>query len=558
MSKTGLLISIDSSNKKFALNQSKLLAEHIKSKDFNVYLFDFADRTKSNSDYIEKYESGVYTPDSLNEPYGPAVFYALNHFDNKQLIEEALDSGSVVICNSYVITSIINALQKVPSPDGIPTWIENLEYDMYGVPRPDISFVLAEENDRNTKNLETYCSTPIQTIQLSDHDRSLTAVEDKIYQLIKSRLKATQKTKNATISYEITKPKQYNEPTTWKSDEETVITVNISALAYVILSKLEYLRLISMSEYTLTTTDQWYCPNISRGGLRKTYNAAQKENLDSFRTLSTSYDARDIHPLALLESVTIRYTKSSINQIMSYLAYYNIYELIQIFTDGIRGDYKYTELDTLRVFSMIHNLTPMMGGQTQPVTLINYSPRNEFDAITHLIYPHSSLPFTTLGAEISESAYIEKASLLKTLSILSESNITYHFELLVEFSILLDLSNSKIGSLTIQTPTPHYGFKTPKDIENSDLEQVYTRSFYKSFELYQKLAEANNTQSIAHYSTLFGHVQRSRLDLNISDCVRLARTHFYNENTNKLRNDIIDTISQVHPVLGDIVKNNTN
>jgi dTMP kinase len=68
-----------------------------------------------------------------------ALLYAGDRFESKGVLEEALVQSDVVVLDRYVPSNIAHQAGKLSGPerDALRGWIEQLEYEIYGLPRAD-------------------------------------------------------------------------------------------------------------------------------------------------------------------------------------------------------------------------------------------------------------------------------------------------------------------------------------------------------------------------------------------------------------------------------------
>jgi dTMP kinase len=67
------------------------------------------------------------------------MLYAGDRFESKQVLQEVLAAGDVVVLDRYVPSNIAHQAGKLSGSERneLRRWIEQLEYDIYGLPRAD-------------------------------------------------------------------------------------------------------------------------------------------------------------------------------------------------------------------------------------------------------------------------------------------------------------------------------------------------------------------------------------------------------------------------------------
>ncbi len=137
-----VLDGIDGSGKATHL---RLLRKHLESKGLPVAHFDFPQYSKPSSYFVKKYLNGRYGKLLQVGPYKASLFYALDRFDARNEIAQAINSGSVVLSNRYVAANMGHQGARITDPKVRKEffyWIQHLEFDIFEIPRPDINILL--------------------------------------------------------------------------------------------------------------------------------------------------------------------------------------------------------------------------------------------------------------------------------------------------------------------------------------------------------------------------------------------------------------------------------
>lgn len=125
--------------------QFKLLAERLVSEGYDVVTFDFPQYEEASSYFVREYLSGNYGESDSVGPYTGSVFYALDRYSAKKAIQKALDEGKIVLSNRFTGSNMAHQGTKFDNPEerrGYFIWLDNLEFQMLGIPRPTASLVL--------------------------------------------------------------------------------------------------------------------------------------------------------------------------------------------------------------------------------------------------------------------------------------------------------------------------------------------------------------------------------------------------------------------------------
>lgn len=145
-SPSGVLIVLEGTDGSGKGTQFKRLIERLESEGYDLAVFDFPQYEKPSSYFVRQYLNGEYgeSADDIN-PYIGSLFYALDRFDASSNIRRALDDGKIVLMNRYVGSNMAHQGTKFDNSkqrQGFFLWLDNIEYQTLGVPRPDRSIVL--------------------------------------------------------------------------------------------------------------------------------------------------------------------------------------------------------------------------------------------------------------------------------------------------------------------------------------------------------------------------------------------------------------------------------
>ncbi len=121
--------------------QTKMLIAHLKKEGFNnIKYVDFPRYGKPSAWAVEQYLNSKLG--SLREinPKISSIFFAFDRFCACDEIKEALNEGRIVVANRYTSSNMGHQAAQIKDKekrDEFLKWLENLEYDVYGLPRPN-------------------------------------------------------------------------------------------------------------------------------------------------------------------------------------------------------------------------------------------------------------------------------------------------------------------------------------------------------------------------------------------------------------------------------------
>lgn len=143
MSKLIAIDGVDSSGKGL---QTKMLFEALKEKNDNVVKISFPDYESESSALVRMYLSGEFGKEinSVNG-YAASLFFAVDRYASfKKNWKANYEKGDIIICDRYVSSNAIHQSVKIEENkrDEFLSWIDDVEYEKLGLPRPDMIFFL--------------------------------------------------------------------------------------------------------------------------------------------------------------------------------------------------------------------------------------------------------------------------------------------------------------------------------------------------------------------------------------------------------------------------------
>lgn len=141
----GIFIVIEGTDGSGKGTQFKLLKEKLEAKGYDIATFDFPQYDKPSSHFVTQYLNGAYgTVDEVG-PYTGSLFFALDRYEAAKGIKDALAAGKVVLANRFTGSNMAHQGTKFSHAEerrGYFIWLDNLEFSLLKIPRPDINFVL--------------------------------------------------------------------------------------------------------------------------------------------------------------------------------------------------------------------------------------------------------------------------------------------------------------------------------------------------------------------------------------------------------------------------------
>ena len=145
LSQTGAFLVLEGTDGSGKGTQFKKLADRLIEEGYSVATFDFPQYDQPSSFFVKEYLNGNYGSADQVGPYAGSLFYALDRFQAASQIRQALSEGKIVLANRFTGSNMAHQGTKFASAEqrrGYFIWLDNLEFEMLRIPRPDKSFVL--------------------------------------------------------------------------------------------------------------------------------------------------------------------------------------------------------------------------------------------------------------------------------------------------------------------------------------------------------------------------------------------------------------------------------
>ena len=120
--------------------QAKLLVDKLTvDRGVDTYLLSYPQYADTGFGMIlGRYLNGDFGPDV--HPVLASLLYSLDRFEGRKELEAQLHVREIVVCDRYVISNIAYQCAKLDEKqaDELQKWIEQLEYEVFELPIPDL------------------------------------------------------------------------------------------------------------------------------------------------------------------------------------------------------------------------------------------------------------------------------------------------------------------------------------------------------------------------------------------------------------------------------------
>lgn len=141
----GLFIMLEGTDGSGKSLQTNLLVEKLKVEGHDVEQISFPQYGKPSAALVEDYLNGKFGTAQEVGPYRASILYAVDRFAAAPQIREWLSEGKIVIANRYVASNMGHQggkIQDIEKRKQYFDWNYGLEYDILGIPKPDINIIL--------------------------------------------------------------------------------------------------------------------------------------------------------------------------------------------------------------------------------------------------------------------------------------------------------------------------------------------------------------------------------------------------------------------------------
>lgn len=144
----GKLIAIDGVDASGKQTHTNMLFERLKKDGYNVIRISFPAYDSPSSELVKMYLSGQFgeNPEDVNA-YAASSFFAADRFASFRTDwgKEYAKENTVIIADRYVSSNMIHQASKIDDDEEknkFLQWLCDLEFNIYEIPKPDITFFL--------------------------------------------------------------------------------------------------------------------------------------------------------------------------------------------------------------------------------------------------------------------------------------------------------------------------------------------------------------------------------------------------------------------------------
>lgn len=172
----GILIAIDGVDASGKQTQSELVFKKLKEQGFSTRLISFPDYASDSSALVKMYLNGEFgdKPEDVNA-YAASTFFAADRFASfRRDWKKDYNNGVIIIADRYVQSNMIHQASKLSGDekDKFISWLYELEYNIYGLPKPDITVFLDMPPEAGIKLMQSRANKIDNSSQKDIHERN--------------------------------------------------------------------------------------------------------------------------------------------------------------------------------------------------------------------------------------------------------------------------------------------------------------------------------------------------------------------------------------------------
>jgi dTMP kinase len=555
----GSLIVIEGTDGSGKSTQFDLMVKRLTAEGYDVATFKFPQYDEPSSYFVREYLNGTYGSADEVGPYTGSLFYALDRFAGAPKIREALDAGKVVLVDRYVGSNMAHQGTKFDRAEerrGYFIWLDNLEFELLRIPRPQMSFVLrvpvnvSKELMREPRQ-RAYTDKKLDLHEADQEhlERSLQVYDDMCQLFPKdfTRIECTYRDHMLPIEtiHEILW-RQIMPLLTEKGSAPTPASAPAAATASEVPAETRAAEdhpttlpavtdiTIPHTEETPGTPEQQTAPEPQSEptvaespysvpeGLSEPAAQQYRAHLDRILELQTEIAAHlTTHFKAAGQSAdeaaeSAARAVSAITPVASLLAKEGYEPLRQLLH----------AVPSARVKALSSGHLPQHHDDQAnfSVQLVAVQPRNELDALPDALYASSGQSFRSLQTLVSGWPYAQKAALFEAYAKAQPaafSSISYTWDIVSDGATLATISKQIPSGISLQELSPRYGYAVPEILEEAGVSDRFETCFDLSLGLYSLLQEAGLPVE-AQYATLLGHRTRWKITTSAPQFYHLA------------------------------------
>lgn len=169
------LIVIDGGDNVGKATQADLLMRRLVSDGISVGKMDFPRYNQNTFGHLLKEGlNGEHGDFMALDPKIAATLYAADRFESKKELMEWVEEERIIIFDRYVSANMLHQGAKIEDADKrgeFLSWLDHVEYEIFGMPRPDLTIYLEVPPEKSEKLLEYVVGIGAKVADVAESDR---------------------------------------------------------------------------------------------------------------------------------------------------------------------------------------------------------------------------------------------------------------------------------------------------------------------------------------------------------------------------------------------------
>lgn len=148
-----VLEGVDGSGKS---TQFELLCRRLADEGTAFHRVVFPRYSERSSALLRMYLDGEFGDDPMDvNAYAASTFYAVDRFASFRMDwKKAYENGGLILCERYTTANAIHQGSKLEDKEGFFRWLDEFEYRLLELPRPDLTIYLEVSLELSLKHLD--------------------------------------------------------------------------------------------------------------------------------------------------------------------------------------------------------------------------------------------------------------------------------------------------------------------------------------------------------------------------------------------------------------------
>lgn len=155
----GKLIVIEGTDSSGKETQTKKLYERLANEVEKVRKISFPNYESPACEPVKMYLAGAFGDNALNiNPYPVSTMFAIDRYASYKMNWESFyNAGGIIVTDRYTTSNMVHQASKIENIDEKSKylgWLEDLEYNKMGIPKPDLVIFLNMPTEMAVKLME--------------------------------------------------------------------------------------------------------------------------------------------------------------------------------------------------------------------------------------------------------------------------------------------------------------------------------------------------------------------------------------------------------------------